>query len=1039
MSFTIYQASAGSGKTFSLAKEYLKIGLANPEAYKNILAITFTNKAAAEMKDRILGYLTDLDSGDTSSKGYTEILPAILPELNITEELALKNVSILLKKIIYNYADFSIITIDAFFQRILRTFSYDLDIPSNFQLEIDSREIIQQVVELLIDQVGENENLTNMMIDFINSSAEESKNWHIEKDILSFTPELFREQSKLFIDALQRLSLMDFTQIIQNFNTEKAELKKKLNQDIESMKSLLDQQNIPIDDFSSGFVSKWFSSIERETYSIGKTLQKAMKEGAWFPKKNINKNSSAFQAIEIQFTELLNQNIENVQRLQFISAIQKRIFPMALLNELKQMLSQIESLEHTFQLSNTNFKINEITSTEPTPYIYERLGDKYHYYFIDEFQDTSQLQWFNILPLICEALSAYHGVEKGTAILFGDPKQAIYRFRGGDVEHFVSLPSIPNQEKNPIIAQMENTLKNDFNSINLETNYRSHEHIVTFNNELFQHLVGNYPDLQPLYKGHHQQFLPSKNGGWVTINQYIKNKETVYSEFALTQILKHIKKAIEDDFQYKDIAILTRDKNHSPEIAAYLSQNGVPVVSSDSLQIVASLKVLFVMTTLRYYFQNSNQVLAYSLLYKFQQLFNSNASSPIQLKAVNFSEIESFFNTHGFDFTFHQLDSLNLYEKAETIIRAFHMESPADIYLMTFLNVLHEKSSQLFQEQNFWDWWDDKQKTISVDMPDDVNGVTLLTIHKSKGLEYPVVIFPDYRPSSHKDDFWVKLTDKSTDKSQLLPVAKLAPQESEDSEFSAEISRELTKILIDKVNILYVALTRAVERLHIIMDTPPANPTTFSYTSSISSFASLFNEFTKEDLPLSNDFSYGVSEKKKTKTKALKTATLSIDKLNSSDWKQNQWISAEIGNTQEQNIGNLFHFTMANICAAKDIEEALELTQKVFTPDLILIQQIEKMVFSVVNHPQLSPLFINGLKVLNEVEVVDSTGEIFRPDRVIETKNQVVVLDFKTGLPSKYHVEQINGYKKLYRELGFDSIFGYLVYVSEESIHLETV
>jgi ATP-dependent exoDNAse (exonuclease V) beta subunit len=1038
MTFTIYQASAGSGKTFSLAKEYLKIGLSNPEAYKNILAITFTNKAAAEMKDRILSYLTDLDGGDVNSKGFTEILPAVLRELDIPKEAALKNASLLLKKIIYNYADFSIITIDAFFQRILRTFAYDLDIPLNFQLEIDNKDIIERVVELLIDQVGENQNLTQMMIDFVNASADGSKSWHIEKEIQNFTPELFREQSKLFIDALQHLSLDDFTKIIHNFNAEKAELKKKFKEDMTSMKSLLDRQEIQIDNFSSKFLSNWFNSIEKEEYKIGKTLMKAISEGSWFPKKNV-REQAAFVAIEVEFTAMLKQNIEDVKRLLFITAIQKRIFPMALLNELKRMLYQVESLEHTFQISNTNFKINEITSQEPTPYIYERLGDKYFYYFIDEFQDTSLMQWLNMLPLICEALSAYHDIGKGKAILFGDPKQAIYRFRGGDVEHFVSLPKIPNLQHNPIISQMESTLENQFNTINLGTNYRSYGNIVTFNNKFFQHLVNTYPKLAPLYKDHEQESIPSKRGGWVTITQFKKFEDLKYPEFALSHILKHIEAAIRDGFRYKDIAVLTRDKVHAPEIAAFLSNRKIPVVSSESLLVSSSLKVLFVMTALRYHFQNTNLVLAYSLLHKFYQLFKPESISEIPLTTLNFSVLEKIFGENHFNFTFHQLDSLNLYEKAELIIREFQLDAPADIYVLTFLNILNDKSSLLSQEQKFWDWWDDKQNTISVEMPDDIDGVTLLTIHKSKGLEYPVVIFPDYKTNTRKEDLWVNLTEKSSDKNQLLSVAKLPPQESEETEFSEEISSELTKIMIDKSNILYVALTRAIERLHIIIDKPAANPTTFTYSNSIADFTSIFEPFTKEESLFSVEFTFGDAEQKRASSRSSETGMAAISKLHSTDWKQNQRISAEFDNTEEQLLGTIFHFTMANIRSISDIREALEYTQKAYHIDQELLETLENMIRLVTNHPVLRPLFAENLKVLNEVEVIDSRGEVFRPDRVVEIDGKITILDFKTGLPSTYHSEQVQTYKNLYHDLGFKAVEGCIVYVNNQSIHSESV
>jgi len=1034
MSFTIYQASAGSGKTFSLAKEYLKIGLSHPDAFKSILAITFTNKAAAEMKNRILSYLTDIDGGDRNSKGYLEMLPKIIEELNISEEKAVENASILLKKIIYNYADFSVMTIDSFFQRILRTFAYDLDIPSNFQLEIDQSEIIEQVVALLIDQVGENEDLTKMMLEFVHSSADDSKSWHIEKEIASFTPELFKEQSALFIDRLSHLSLSQFSQIIQNFNAEKNQLRNKLASDVQSIKLLLINQNIELDAFSNNCLGKWITSIEKETYSIGKILKKSIEEDSWFPKKNQAKYMLSFQSIEIQFKELLNNTFKISKRILFISTIQKKIFPMALLNELKIMLSHIDSIEHTFHISNTNTKLHEITSNEPAPFIYERLGEKYAYYFIDEFQDTSRLQWLNVLPLICEALSAYHGVDEGKAILFGDPKQAIYRFRGGDVDQFISLPSIPNPHENQLVSLMEKTISQNFNTVNLDTNFRSFENIVTFNNEFFQYLVDANPSLLELYKHLKQKFLPSKNGGLVSITSYIKQESLSFNDFALTEMLSHIQSAIKDGFRYKDIAILTRDRTHAPEIADFLSNQGISVISSESLLLTASVKVLFVLNILQFNAQPSNQVLAFSIYVKFFQLFKPDSPIDVNPTSISLSELESLFAEHDYVFNLRKLNALNLYEKAESIIRAFHLEFPADIYLLTFLNILNERTIISPQEHKFWDWWENNKTTISVEMPDEVNGITLLTIHKSKGLEFPIVIFPNYGTNGKRDDLWIALSGDASDKDQVLPVAKIKLIETEENDFSSDITNELTRILIDQVNVLYVALTRAVERLHIVINTPPKSPSSFSFLKSLYDFAisnSLFECITTEK---STSFVYGIPSAKNIVEKMNLENSVSIQKLFSIDWKENHWMSEQYENSEAQNMGNLFHFTMANIQTFSDFDVAIDNTRKIFKLNTDITLKIKKMVFLVLNHAALIPLFESTNSVLNETEMINSKGEILRPDRVVVAKEMATVLDYKTGSPSQHHIEQLEKYKALLLELNYSSVFGLIVYINEQSV-----
>lgn len=1043
MSFTIYQASAGSGKTFSLAKEYLKIALTNPDAYKNILAITFTNKAAAEMKERIVSYLEDIDSGNIESNGIHLMLPEVLKETDLTFEKAVENASVLLKNIMYNYADFSIMTIDSFFQRILRTFAYDLDIPQNFQLEIDSHEVIIQIVELLIEQVGENEDLTKILVGFVNKSAEESKSWHIEKEILSLTPDLLKEQSKVYVDAIKDLTLADFQQVIKNLSKEKSNLLDKTKIEVEGVISMVEDAGIPSTEFMRNFLVKWVDMVKDERFEISNAIRSALDQSVWFSKPNEKKYGSALKAIEIQLVELMNRIIKEGKRIQFISSVQKKIFPIALLNELKGMLTQVELIEHSFQLSNTNAKLYEVTSQEPTPFIYERLGDKYFYYFIDEFQDTSQLQWLNVLPLICEALSAYHGVEQGKAILFGDPKQAIYRFRGGNVNLFVNLPNVANPDSNPLIAEMEATIKQQYVSKNLDTNYRSYERVVTFNNQLFEFLKGRYPTIAPYYLNHHQKFSNSKQGGFVTVDVMKKNysdekKKDQLQNFANQKILLYINDALASGFSYKDIAVLFRDKKNAIEVANFLSQHNIPVISSESLLLSSSLKVLFLISILRLHYQNNDQVLLYSVVMKFCQLFHPEVNV-VELSIFSMIDLESFFEKNKIDFKFKDLQSLSLYEKAEVVIRKFSLENVADVYLVTFLNLVFEKNKVFYHEELFWEWWDDNSSNASVEMPDSVNGISLTTVHKSKGLEYPIVICPNYFNSKKSNDIWISLDKDSADSSGLLKVAKMPIANNDDSVYSAEVEAEKSSILIDRVNVLYVALTRAVERLHVIVDCPSATSSSFDVAFELAGFVK--DSLLFESIEHENGFSYqyGVSEMRCSSQKKGTTESVKLTEMRSVDWKNNQWISAENESNDAIALGNVFHFAMSKIRNINEVEIALEQLKGSYSLDQSQLELLSDMIHQVVYHAQLNWCFLPESIVYNELEIVDLNGELYRPDRVVEFDEKITIMDFKTGLRSSYHVDQVETYKSLYKQMGKTQVDGFLVYVDDKQVSVEVV
>ena len=423
MSFTVYKASAGSGKTFSLAKEYIKITLQNPDDFRHILAITFTNKAANEMKSRIIEYLADFASDDPNAPGKKSLLPEILKETNLSESEVISRSSVILKNILYKYADFSVMTIDSFFQKIIRSFSHDLHIPINFKLEMNLDEIVAQVVDNLIDKVGEDKAIYEILIQYINKLTEDKKSWHIEKNLGDFSKEIFSETAYQHLKTLDGYDVDDFIEIIKNLRNDSNVISKEIVEISAKTIQIIQQQNIGLEDFygKTRGIGAWLLKIQDGHKEVSNAVLKAVNDDVWFSKTGYLPH---FDIIKEEVSSNMTKIVLKIRDYNDIKRISKDIYALALVNQIKNVIFQIKDQENLFFISETNFVLADVLLNQPTPFIYERIGERYFHYFIDEFQDTSKLQWNNMIPLILEAISGLHNQKPGSAIIFGDPKQS---------------------------------------------------------------------------------------------------------------------------------------------------------------------------------------------------------------------------------------------------------------------------------------------------------------------------------------------------------------------------------------------------------------------------------------------------------------------------------------------------------------------------------------------------------------------------------------------------------------------------------------
>ncbi len=601
-SFSIYDASAGSGKTYALVKEYLKIILVakKNDAYRNILAITFTNKAVHEMKSRIVGSLSEFAKEEPSGKAQD-----LMQDLAMDTELSIIEIKTksqqIIKHIIHNYAAFDISTIDKFTHKVIRAFAHDLNLPMTFEVTLDTENLLIEAVDAIIAQAGEDETLTKLLIDFTMEKTDDDKSWDISREILDTGRLVLNENNRNEITHFQDKSIAEFVEIKNKLAEACKVLEKESVVFAEEALSLIDKNGIDSKSFSAGHFPKHLLSIQEGKFNPkNKTYHE-------FDDIKINKTAKDRAIIENiipDLLQILDRIYKTFEKRDFYKAFLKNITPLSLLNTVSNELAKIQSEQNVLSISEFNAIIHREIQNQPAPFIYERLGERYRHFFIDEFQDTSEMQWQNLIPLIDNATSSEIDGEKGTLMIVGDPKQSIYRWRGGKAEQFIELSKEQNPFNNP-----EKVLEH------LDKNYRSYSQVIEFNNDFFQLLSNEFEhlDYKDLYENHSHQKTNDKTGGYVNISFIPKVETSEDEEEALDKTelyvlatLNTIQKVIREGFEYKDIVILTRKRSQGIAIANYLTEQKIPLLSSETLMIQNATEVRLIIHLLKYLKNNSD-------------------------------------------------------------------------------------------------------------------------------------------------------------------------------------------------------------------------------------------------------------------------------------------------------------------------------------------------------------------------------------------------------------------------------------------------
>lgn len=1039
-SYQIYRSSAGSGKTRTLAKEYIKLALAgHGDYYKHILAVTFANKATQEMKERILLYLDDFANGRINN-----LTAEIKDELKWGDkQLQLRSQEVL-SGILHHYSHFAISTIDAFFQRVIRSFTREAGLLGSFRLEVDNEVIMDEVLALLLDELGHNTQLTDWVVQFSHTRLKDGENWNITTGLRGFLQEIFKEQFKAIENKVIR---PDAT--AEDHQRTLAMLRKEMKTFMDFMQprgvramSILQQHGIRVDDFvykDAGTVYKYFNQFSQGVYfsSRGARVQGSLaSSNDWANKKSPNaarlKQLAETELIPI-LREMVDYDKEHYIAVTTVERILENYYAFGLITDVTRKLREYLDENNVMLLSNASQFLNGIINDSDTPFIYEKVGSYFQNYLIDEFQDTSGFQWKNFIPLLKEA-----GDQGNLSLIVGDVKQSIYRWRGGDLELLQN--------------EITNVFGNDrVTTTPLVTNYRSAGKIIEFNNQFFKAAVPVVTQLvanelpSEVYRDVTQQIAKQKDDGFVRVLFKKGDEGQDWRDEALRDLPGWLEQLQVQGTALKDIAILVRKNEEGQRIANYLLQfrhspeakKGFryDVVSNESLRLDTAQSVNVLISAIKYLRNPDDNIARGQLAFEatknkgLEQLF-------VKAKANDLGE----YLPAEFIERARTLRKLSLFELTEELIRLFDLGKNAEelAYLQAFQdNVLEFSAREKTDLGSFLEWWDVYKEKKSIQVSASVDAVNILTIHKSKGLQFKYVIIPFCDWSLNHDIspmMWVE--------SDRAPFNKMGPlvvrysSKLTETLFADAYQAEFTKAHLDNLNLLYVAFTRAEQGLVVfVRDREKDKP---------SNVGDLVYQ-TIHQSPLAASVVEGVYQsgevKQPQKQEASSESTMiQLSGYSSVDWRSklvikrqgSEFFEDELSEKRSKiNRGILVHQVLSRIEYKSDAEAVLA---QFLLETALPSEEAEKLkqdIDALLAHTQIGPWFTKDWTVKTEALILLPGHQQKRVDRIMFGRNRTVLVDYKTGKKKPEDKEQVERYALVLAQMGYPNVQAYLVYLHE--------
>lgn len=1043
---TVFKASAGSGKTFTLATEYIKLVINDPQCYRSILAVTFTNKATEEMKTRILSQLYGIWKDLPDSKIYKD---KIISELSLPNKIVSERAGMALKLLLHNYNYFRVETIDTFFQQVLRNLARELDLTANLRIELNDYQIERKAIDELIEGLSIKDSILSWIIGYIKNNISEDKNWNIIGIIKKFGENIFKDFYKEHSAQLNKALLQK--DLFENYSNTLRKIRKDTQNLLEKYAkkffTILNENRFSIEDFSNGKKGPcgYFIKIKNGKYTdkdlLNKTVTEALTDSTkWVKKKDQNQESRKLKLVEDVIIPLMNDT--ELQRPKLIklyyscSLTLNHLDQLRLLSCIEKKVRDINSDANRFLLSDTQSLLNSLIQNSDTPFIFEKIGTQLKHIMIDEFQDTSSIQWKNFKILLQECMSH----ENADNLIVGDVKQSIYRWRSGD---WKLLNNIEREFPSP-------TLQVDVH--NLKTNYRSESNIVEFNNAFFkkaseieyQSLSEKNPsealEMKHAYNDVVQEIKDGKTkNGFVHIELLAKEN---YQTKMLQKLVNAVDELISKNIPYNKIAILVRSNKTIQLIANYFMENKpeVNLVSDEAFRLDSSISVKIIISGLKYL---------------------ANPKNKLEKAFLEKSQVYDIFKLHS-----KKIQSMPLYDLAEELYHLFHLSeiTGQSAYVCAFFDQLRTYLQNNTPDiDSFLKEWDENlhEKTIQ---SGEIQGIRLITIHKSKGLEFDNVIIPfcDWQLENANTIIWCTPMVKPFNELPLVPI-DYSEKGLMGTIYEKDYLHEHLQNVVDNMNLLYVAFTRARKNLFIFGKKGDTKTRSAIIETTIQDVSHQLNDSflegnltdTSEDLT----FTYGkISEYIEDKQKVGNNVflqppkTIHTGKIENymasvafrQSNKSRDFIEGDKDEKKQNNyiaIGSILHNLFASIRTTDDIEGALkqlELDGILYDKDLHR-DKLEKMLRKRLEDPRVRDWFSPHWKLFNECSILHidpNTNKVIehRPDRVMTDGHQMIIIDFKFGHSRPEYHDQVQEYITLLKNMGYKNIKGYLWFVYSNKI-----
>lgn len=1049
----IYRASAGAGKTFALTLEYFKVIFANPYEYKNILAVTFTNKATEEMKSRILKELNKLAQGESSV--YRELLSN---QLGMDIQQLQERAQLLQSLLLHDYGKIAITTIDAFFQRIVKSFARELGIVAGYNIELDSNFVLDKAIDRVMERVRKDRTLRSWIDELISTSIEEGSSWSVHGKLLSLGKELFNESYKL-LDAglLEKFSNKEFLADYHRFIMGVIKAYEEELQGIgkEAVRIITDH-SLEVSDFAygrSGAVNYFYKLAAGNFDPPGSRAQQAAdSDKGWYTAKADRKGD--IQQLLPRLAPLMARGVEiyNNRYEHYASAlaVKKNIYLLGILNDLYSEVRHYCDENGVLLLSDTTQILNSLMEDNETSFIFEKFGNHFKHLMIDEFQDTSTMQWKNFKPLLENSVA-----QDATTLLVGDVKQSIYRWRNSD---WMLLAHDVEQE----FAHLGT------NNIFLTNNWRSSHEVVTFNNCFFEVssrlMAAQYrtecPDatqwgeaITGVY-GDVEQEPKRELQGYVDVRFMEGDDDASEAEYVMNEVISIVEDIEQRGGEQRNIAVLVRTAKEGASIADGFMQynmdhpdHPIHFISNDSLYLWSSLYIKFIVGVLVYLVRPDDKINSASISYYFSRYIKrSEESSDTILKASSDPGKGNLYKELNEQFK--AFNTLSLYELVERIIEHLKLnDNKLEIpYLVAFQDVVYNyESCNPNNVTQFLEWWENEKGKQVLSTSEQVNAVRILTIHKSKGLEYDHVIVPfcSWKMDSLNPPrrIWCLNREEGFDALEYVPLgysSKLA-----NSLYKNSYYEEHLKAYVDNINLLYVALTRAKNELYLRPYKPKKDTTgkVDAVNGLLYETIRIFKESEETELRQMTiddemNLTYGI---KQIPTKEVGTQeVLLLDSYPVSDSENRLSIRyryKDYDNPKENgqgaiDEGKVLHMLFKSICYKEDVEMAVRLG---VVQGVIAYDKREEFCGKMLEYMQqqgVEEWFSDRYRIINERDIIFPGGERIRPDRVmINANREVTVLDYKFGIrQSKQYEKQVAYYCKTLRQLGYNQVKGVIWY-----------